>query len=82
MCIRDRHEIVDSVEKLEALLARVREAEKIFATYSQATHTGTLGLRIRESKAKIQHFRVSESIVEATTTGSSVNNMYIWEISS
>ena len=29
------HEIVDSVEKLDALLARVREAEKIFATYSQ-----------------------------------------------
>ena len=32
---QNKHEIVDSVEKLEALLARVREAEKIFATYSQ-----------------------------------------------
>ena len=41
-------------------------------TASHPTHTGTLGLRIRESKAKIQHFRVRESIVEATTTGSSV----------
>lgn len=26
---QNKHEIVDSVEKLEALLARVREAEKI-----------------------------------------------------
>lgn len=32
---QNKHEIVDSVEKLEALLARVREAERIFATYSQ-----------------------------------------------
>ena len=32
---QNKHEIVDSVEKLETLLARVREAEKIFATYSQ-----------------------------------------------
>ncbi|HAQ28230.1 MAG TPA: bifunctional acetaldehyde-CoA/alcohol dehydrogenase, partial [Ruminococcaceae bacterium] len=32
---QNKHEIVDSVEKLEALLSRVREAEKIFATYSQ-----------------------------------------------
>ncbi|MBE5939373.1 MAG: bifunctional acetaldehyde-CoA/alcohol dehydrogenase [Lachnospiraceae bacterium] len=29
------YEIVDSVEKLEAAFARVREAQKIFATYSQ-----------------------------------------------
>ena len=27
---QNKHEIVDSVEKLEALLARVREAEKTF----------------------------------------------------
>ena len=32
---QNKHEIVDSVENLVALLARVREAEKIFATYSQ-----------------------------------------------
>ena len=30
-----KYEIVDSVEKLEAALARVREAQKIFSTYTQ-----------------------------------------------
>ena len=30
-----KYEVVDSVEKLEAALARVREAQKIFATYTQ-----------------------------------------------
>ncbi|MBQ8331027.1 MAG: aldehyde dehydrogenase family protein, partial [Clostridia bacterium] len=29
------YEIVDSVEKLEEAIARVREAQKVFATYSQ-----------------------------------------------
>ena len=30
-----KYEIVDGVEKLEEAIARVREAQKIFATYSQ-----------------------------------------------
>ena len=29
------YDIVDSVERLEATIARVREAQKVFATYSQ-----------------------------------------------
>ena len=29
------YEIIDSVEKLEEALARVREAQKVFATYTQ-----------------------------------------------
>ncbi len=35
MEIKNKYEIVDSVEKLEAALSRVREAQRIFATYTQ-----------------------------------------------
>ena len=30
------YEIVDSVEKLEQAIQRIREAQKVFATYTQA----------------------------------------------
>ena len=32
---KKNYEIVDSVEKLEEAIARTREAQKIFATYTQ-----------------------------------------------
>ena len=33
------YEIVDSVEKLEEAIARVKEAQKVFATYTQGKNS-------------------------------------------
>lgn len=65
---QNKHEIVDSVEKLEALLARVREAEKIFATYYSQEQVDKIfkAAAIAANKARIP---LAKMAVEETGMG-------------
>lgn len=45
---QNKHEIVDSVEKLEALLARVREAEKILRLILRSRSIRSLKRRLSQ----------------------------------